>query len=762
MTDTTAPWRGSWVWAEGADSGAGRTVVALRRDLHLDEVPGAVRCRIAAVGRYALVVNGVEVARGPARSNPRRGVYDAIDIGTHLRAGLNAVGVLAWCWSHPMPWWHPLPSGRGGLAGGAVALDADVEGLSTDVSWSALSLDGWESGAPDGIPGRGVEVVDARSLPPDWLEPGAAAAWPSAVTRAPYSPGMPRRTEPPSYPVGPVLRRELRASVVERRLMPSGATWTTGDIGVVSGTVRCTIDGPAGGVVEIRVAEKRGGDGQPFPDHNDTGFRLVADGSSRVLESLDPYGLSGLVIAAPEGLAVREVTVVERTHPLIGAHAFECSDPRLTAIWSAGRRTVTLCSHDAYVDCPTREQRAWVGDAVVHQLVDLATNDDWSLARWYPLLAAAPRADGMLPMVIGGDAEATDNLVIPDWALHWVHAVWNLYRYVGDRREVASLLGVVEGVLRWFEPFCDDDGLPRDVMGGVLIDWAAVRTDGTSAALCGLWARALLEFAEMAQWLGDVGRVTWARTTHARLSAGFERLWDPDRGRYVDTLVDGVRLPMVSQHGQAAAIVGQLAPADRWQRLIGVITDEEHLVHAAFDAPDGPARPNAELEIGGYLDGGRPDPWWDVDRQVVRAQPFFRYVVHDALDLAGRRDLIASACLDWAVALERCATSLSETWYGGTTCHGWSATPTRDLTTRVLGIEPAEPGFATARIAPALGPLDWARGSAPTPAGPLRVFVDRSELRVDSPLPFVVGTQTYGPGTHVLPPSADVRPAAPA
>ena len=250
------------------------------------------------------------------------------------------------------------------------------------------------------------------------------------------------------------------------------------------------------------------------------------------------------------------VTVRERLAPVTGAAFFECSDPMLDQIWRVGRRTVSLCSFDAYLDCPTREQRAWTGDAVVHQMVDLTTNADWRLARWYPHVAASPRADGMLPMAAAGDAEAGEIAIIPDWALHWVHAVWNLYRYVGDRDEIAALMPVVEGVLRWFEPYVDDDGLLRDVISWVIIDWASVETDGVSAALCGLWARGLLDFAEMADWLGDTGRAAWARTRHASLTQGFAALWDPARGRYRDTLTTVA----ASQHGQAAAIVGGLAP----------------------------------------------------------------------------------------------------------------------------------------------------------------------------------------------------------
>ena len=237
----------------------------------------------------------------------------------------------------------------------------------------------------------------------------------------------------------------------------------------------------------------------------------------------------------------------------------------LTDLWAVGRRTVSICSLDSYVDCPTREQRAWTGDSVVHQMVDLTTNADWTLARWHPRLTASPRPDGMLPMAVAGDIEASDFTIIPDWALHWVHSVWNLYRYVGDRDEVAALLPVAEGVVcAGSSRSATTTGVPTDVYGWVIIDWASVYTEGVSAALCGLWGRALLELAEMAEWLGDAGRAAWARRTPRapgrRLRAA---VGSRCRERYVDSWIPGADRPMASQHGQAAAIVGGLARPNR-------------------------------------------------------------------------------------------------------------------------------------------------------------------------------------------------------
>ena len=98
-----------------------------------------------------------------------------------------------------------------------------------------------------------------------------------------------------------------------------------------------------------------------------------------------------------------------------------------------------------------------------------------------------------------------------------------------------------------------------------------------------------------------------------------------------------------------------------------------------------------------HLVTGYPPPDWDVERQMVEAEPFFRYVLHDGLARAGRADLVAEACRDWRVFLDAGETTWPECWIGGTRCHGWSSTPTRDLIVHVLGIRP---GCARVRIGP--------------------------------------------------------------
>jgi alpha-L-rhamnosidase len=142
-----------------------------------------------------------------------------------------------------------------------------------------------------------------------------------------------------------------------------------------------------------------------------------------------------------------------------------------------------------------------------------------------------------------------------------------------------------------------------------------------------------------------------------------------------------------------------------------------------------------------------------VEQRVIEAQPFFRYVVHDAVAESGRCEVVGDLCRDWSAFIDRGETTWPETWTGGTHCHGWSSTPTRDLVVRTLGITPAEPGFARVRVAPRVGDLDWVAGAAPTPNGLVTVRADRDHVDVDSPVPAVLDLaseppRALAPGKH--------------
>lgn len=780
-------WHGQWVWC--ADAGILKTGefmsdprlnpkafdrrVLFRKTVELAELPATAPLRITADSRYTLWVNGRELARGPVRGHPSRLRYDTVDTADALVPGVNAICVLVRFYGHPNAWWMPASptfSHGGGVLLAELDLPTGVVG--TDRSWRYLVSDAWQPQAPAGVGQFVPEVLDGRRLDHRWLAADYDdSRWrPARVVTAihlggtsrtvppadPYGPLPPRpipwpvstlrparrvsvrRAKPPNPALGPVryvAEADAAASdVAELARFPLTVDLDAGSVAVltadwgeiVTGTLVIEVDAPAGVRIDARSCEELDTTGRLPRHHHAHGVSYTTRGLADRFESGDPTGgrYAIVVLRGTGPVTVRRVAVVERLRPRPSGPYFLCSDEVLNEVYDVGLRTVRLTAQDAYVDCPTREQRAWTGDSVVHQSVDLVTNPDWSLARWHPRLAASPRPDGMLPMAVVCDFEHAGTTYIPDWSLHWIRSVHNLYRWTGDRDLVAGLMPVAENALRWFDRFAVG-GLLSDVTGWVLLDWASVQGEGASAVLNGLWGRALRDFAEMARWLGDAGRAGWAQRQHAALAEAYQVFWCPDRGGYRDWLTGTAVQPRMSEHASAAAVVGGLVPADRRRAVLRLLTDRSDRVGRSWSFQILPLR--AAM--------GPPPPDWDVDREVVAAQPFFRYVVHDAVAALGGADHMPRLCRDWKPLLEGGARTWRETWQGGSHCHGWSSTPSRDLPLYTLGLSPARPGFTVARVAPRLGDLAWARGAVPTPHGLLRVSVDRDGVEVDSPVP---------------------------
>ena len=241
----------------------------------------------------------------------------------------------------------------------------------------------------------------------------------------------------------------------------------------------------------------------------------------------------------------------------------------------------------------------------------------------------------------------------------------------------------------------------------------------------------LREFAEMAAWLGENASRLWAEKLYAKAKAGFEMFWDEERGTYIDHIVDGEKRPEMSQLAGALAIVSGLAPEERWQRIINTITDENKLVIRTWifsgDDASGPPDPTAPRRFT-----------WDVHKQIVMAEPFMSYTVHDAVSLAGLAGRLPGLCRRWSTFLTGGYDTIGEDWKHGTHVHGWSCTPTKDMVFYTLGVTPAEPGYTAARIAPALGELAWAEGKVPTPHGLIIVRTEPGKVQVDSPVPVIV------------------------
>ncbi len=200
-----------------------------------------------------------------------------------------------------------------------------------------------------------------------------------------------------------------------------------------------------------------------------------------------------------------------------------------------------------------------------------------------------------------------------------------------------------------------------------------------------------------------------------------------------------MKQPATSQAAGATAIASGLAPRERWDRIVAGITDPETLiVRSWIGGEDGGYDMQKMIEQSMGIQ--RID--WDADREVVIAEPFFSYLVHDAIAEAGHAADLLTLMQRWSQFLTDGYDTFGECWGWGTPVHGWSSTPTKDLIQHVLGIQPAEPGFASVRFAPALGTLTAVDASVPTPRGAVTVSIAGGTATIDSPVPVAYVSST--------------------
>jgi hypothetical protein len=246
----------------------------------------------------------------------------------------------------------------------------------------------------------------------------------------------------------------------------------------------------------------------------------------------------------------------------------------------------------------------------------------------------------------------------------------------------------------------------------------------------------------MATWLEDGGRRRWANALYARAKAGFEIFWDEARGSYIDHIKDGAAQKPMSQIAGAAAVCSGLAPQERWARIMRTVTDPQKLVVRSWTGAETGEYSSEKImkQMQGIYEVD-----WDADQQIVIAQPFMSYMVHDAVAQAGLADCLPDLYLRWNQFLTGEFDTIGECWGWGTHVHGWSCTPTRDMIFYTLGVTPADPGYSRVRIEPHLGRLDWAKGAVPSPHGLIAVEVTNDALIIDSPIPAVIAFAGQAP-----------------
>lgn len=663
-----------------------------------------------------------------------------------------------------------------------------VHPIETDEAWRCTESPAWDSETPLVNRGLGfIESLDGNLLPTGWTEPGfddgawdqvriliaggggpearfggvvtrpfpvmaenplpspreadagpTALVWTRGVAPRPDLPIERRIYEEPlqalagesAADLSPLLETTRRPAIV--RTAPGQDVCGLFDFGrILTGRPYLELDARGGEVIEFAVSESLPGEfdpGGPAPDARIEArpvlgldahvSRYVARPGRQVFETFEWDAVRWMQLTvrnAPQGLEIVRLGVTTTGYPAERQGDFQSSDSFLDRLWSVGCETLAVCMHDGWIDGPAREQRQWLGDATVEHLAAQAGFGPSVIplnAKFLRDAADSQRPDGLTQPFAPGDHRRFGWL-IPDFTLQWILNAADHLSYSGDLETIDAIFPSILKGLSWFEGLQGDDGRIADLPFWHFQDWAAVGRDGFATVLNAQLAGAFDAAAYLAEALGWSlkGQQLRARAEHLRVALA--RHWDPERKVYVDSIdpASGRRGERVSQHSNAAMILWGGASPDRYGDIVTYVTD--------------PVRVRLTKAPPFVMDA---EPL-DLRTQVVAANTFYSHFVFRALARAGRFDLALRAMRQrYASMLDMGSTTLWESFEPeGSLAHGFSCTPTFQLSAHVLGITPAEPGFASCTFSPWLGDLAFARGRHATVAGDIEVSLKRTD-----------------------------------
>jgi Glycogen debranching enzyme len=358
----------------------------------------------------------------------------------------------------------------------------------------------------------------------------------------------------------------------------------------------------------------------------------------------------------------------------------------LNALWRASRWQTQLCLQDRFLDSPNHQEP--IGDPgdylIASAQSDLAFGEPWMAAQNLRQFAALLDANG----------EVTFHASYP---LFWVQMLRQYYEHTGDRALVAELAPSVDRLMAHLSTYVGANGLLSEAPNYMFMDWIQVQGYNLHhpPAVIGqgyfsaLYYRGLKDAERIAALIGnDANAKDYARQA-ALLSAAFDReLWDEKVSLYRDGK------PFQNHQKRVHYL-----PADR---DIETHTDQVNLFAVLYGlAPEDRAK-----AIMAQL----------TRRLPLNVQPYFMHFAFDAEAKTGLWDILAWAQLQqWHLHPQ--AGTFREMWTAGDWSHSWGGTPLVQLSSRVLGVTPAAPGFARVHIAPHPLNLTWARGAVPTPQG---------------------------------------------
>lgn len=533
---------------------------------------GKVTMDISADANYTLYINGVFVESGQYPDFPYHKVYEELDITAFCKEGENKVALVVWYYGNygcdSLTHYPGVAGVRYEICANDAVLAASDANVVSRLSntyengrkkfitaqvglgfaYDATKEDNWMNGELNGFTDSTLVDLDiplyerpVKKL--NVLDRCAATLVKTAENYALYDLGR----EEVGY-----LTLKVKSATQQTIKVCYGEH-------IVDGCVRWSIDG------------------------RDFSFDItVPAGETEYTNYFRRLGLRYLEVHSKAPLEIEYVSVLPTMYPLNRVEK-HFDDPTMQKIYDVSVRTMELCLHDHYEDCPWREQGLYAMDSRNQMLCGYYAFNEFTAPRAsLKLMSLDNREDGLLSICYPSNM----NLTIPSFSLHYFTQVYEYLKYSGDTAFAKEILPKLQSVMQAFLDRMEDGMITRflewyhwnfyewkdglnglDANGNRGTD-GSVQFDGALNCLLSIALQNLQKICDIAEVSATYGEM--AAALNARIH---ETLYDADRGLYTNRVGDKQYSELVN----SLAILCGAATAEEAKFICEVMTSNHDM-----------------------------------------------------------------------------------------------------------------------------------------------------------------------------------------
>lgn len=638
----------------------------VRKTFHLPKRPARAVLRITADDCYKLYVNGRWIGQGPAQSYPFHYYYNEWDVANDLSEGANVIAVHVYYQGHVNRSYN-----SGDLRQGLIAELHTEEGIAlmSDRTWKYRLDKHYGDGGTVGYETQYLENIDQRLRIPDWHTLHYDDEdWDYAAEKANADYTLVQQETPPVSIYTTLPKRVARLGE-GHFLIDFGQELT--------GQFELTARGMSGDKIEIRYGEELDDAGRVrFDMRCNCRYQEVwtLSGEEDRFEPFEYKAFRYVEVIGPAGdvLHADSFRAVVRHYPFDpDACRFESDDAMLERIWQICERGVQLCAQENYVDCPSREKGQYLGDNTVTGHTHMYISGDLRLfkksIRDFALSARV--CPGLLAVAPGNFMQE-----IADFSLQWPMQLLLYYQHSGDEAFLREMHPVAEGLLNHFRAFAREDGLLESVLDKWnLVDWPDNLRDGYDFPLtrpvtpgCHNVINAYYYGCiDAIQQIRDLLQIPYEDELPALRKSFIQAFYRPDTKLFADSTTSTHH----ALHSNVLPLAFGIAPEEAVEPIVSLIRRKR-------------------LSCGVYMS----------------------YFVLKALAACGETDLAYELITaddehSWVNMVREGATTCFEAWgkeqkWNTSLCHGWASAPIPILIEEIIGLKPAEAGWASVSFQP--------------------------------------------------------------